>query len=123
MDHIARVDLDPFATTETWAVQVTAQTSGSKGNRKKKMATLVSAWPQSWRVSLVTQETVQDPANRSRNKYYWRVEDYVNGEWREPIAVEFDMKAVKAIKIVSRAAKERESAADESVANAMSGLE
>ena len=82
---------------EVWAAQVT--TDGGRSKRRRKIEALSHAWPDSWKVSIVSHVT--EKAGRV-NKHFMKVEDYcgvgVNPDgstehawsWREPI--EFDAK-------------------------------
>jgi len=68
----------------TWGAQVTTQKGANARRRKIEKI----RWPASWRVSLVTHERVPDPADRRKNKSFWRISDYVGGEWKPAVAME-----------------------------------
>lgn len=85
IDVLAILRVDEPTRRQTWALQVTTQ-AGRAARRRKLEAV---GWPASWRVSLVSHEATPDPANRSRRRHHWAVEDLIDGAWRERVAVEF----------------------------------
>jgi hypothetical protein len=76
---------------ETHAIQVTV--ASSRSARRKKIEAL--AWPVSWRVSVVVHGTRPKVVGRG-NDHFFKIEDYENGAWREPVAIQVDMKAIEA---------------------------
>jgi len=46
-------------------------------------------------VSVVSHERIEHPADRRQFTNHWRISDLRDGEWMEPYAIEFDMKAVE----------------------------
>lgn len=92
-DIFGCVDLLAIRPDGAWAVQVTTQAGRSERRRKVERV----PWPDAWRVSLISHEATEDPANRARRKHSWRVEDfgsYLVGAprprtWQVPVAVEF----------------------------------
>lgn len=95
------VDLMAIRASGAWALQVTTQSGRSERRRKIERV----AWPDSWRVSLVSHEAVEDPAHRGRRKHFWRVEDFgghleevplLPRTWQEPDAIEFRPSEVEA---------------------------
>jgi hypothetical protein len=78
-----------------WWIQVTTQ-EGRSGRRRRIDS---RAWPSTWRVSLVSHETVPEPANRSLRRHFFKIEDYDTVSaaygagntqkcWKKPEAVE-----------------------------------
>lgn len=83
--------IKPGGIEETWAVQVTTQ-NGRTARRRKLEGV---AWPVSWKVSLVSHETTEDPANRRRRSHFLKVEDYMgDARWGEPQAAPIDLEGL-----------------------------
>jgi hypothetical protein len=96
-DLFGCLDFIAFLGDRVWCVQVTTQ--AGRSDRRRKIEAV--GWPPSWRVSVVSHETTEDPANRARKKHWWRCEDYGDEirdgakVWSPPVATGFDKAAVE----------------------------
>lgn len=86
---------EPRMAPETWAIQVTTQNGRSE--RRRKLEAI--GWPRSWRVSLMSHETVPDPANRVRRLHSWKGEDLYRTQdgavtWLTPWVTWFNPQAI-----------------------------
>jgi len=91
-DMFGALDILAFRDDSVWAVQMTSQ-SGRSARRAKVSAI---EWPPSWKVSIISHETTQDPNHRARKLHFWKVENlnYENGGWYIQPAVQFSKKEV-----------------------------
>ena len=82
-----------------WFIQVTTQSGLNK--RRRRLEKICWKPSNNIRVSLVSHEPTDDPANRTRKFHYFRVEDYLGDcKWAEPISVgPWNRKEVEAVKI------------------------
>ena len=89
-----------------WFVQLTTQ--GGRTDRRRRLEAI--EWPDlvDWRddrgrgvrVSLITHERIPRPENRTHVDHYWRIEDYLGDKvWAPSYALDFDRKAVEAVKL------------------------
>lgn len=85
---------------ETWALQVT--THNGLTERRRKLES-IKHWPVSWRVSLASHETTQDPANRTRRLHFVRIEDYDGARWLPAQAIQFDYDEVESYRKAAEA--------------------
>lgn len=84
IDLLAIKRYEPNLQFETWALQVC--TAGGRSERRRKIEGI--RWPLTWRVTLASHETTQDPADRRRVRGFWRFEDYQgDSKWSCPVAV------------------------------------
>ena len=79
-------------TDETWAVQVTTESGRSKRRRKMEMV----EWPISWRISIVSHETMYDPARKRGKLDFLKIQDYTGGKWCNYEFVAIDVKGLEA---------------------------
>lgn len=93
----------------TWAVQVTTHGTGAVSDRRRKLEKAETRFPADWRKSIVLHVRTQDPANFSKWRDHWRVQDLQDGAWLPAVAVEFDRAAVEEAWL----AEKRESDAEE----------
>jgi hypothetical protein len=81
---------------ETWAIQVTTQAGRSARRRKIEK---VKHWPISWKVSILSHETIPDPANRSHKLHYLKKETWQHGVvtgWSDSTAFAIKAKEIDA---------------------------
>jgi len=84
---------------QSWLLQVTTQ--AGLPARRKKIDAVSDKIPDNILISLVTHERTQDPANRSRSKNFWRMQNWNHDtkSWNEPTAVEFHAGEIRKITI------------------------
>jgi len=91
LDFLALPRVDAPDAGGVWAIQVTTQKGRSP--RRKKILEHLAYWPSAWRISIVSQETIPNPANLAKRLYFWRVEDLDTdmGMWGKPTAIPFTL--------------------------------
>jgi hypothetical protein len=69
-------------------IQMTTQ--AGRPLRRKKIQGI--PWPEDMRIFLFSMETTDDPSNRTRKLFFWKIEqfDTTNKTWSEPYAIPFN---------------------------------
>ena len=80
LDLLAIRETNPDDGRLVWAIQTT--TAAGRTARRRRLEAV--AWPDSWRVSVVTHEAQVDPAHRARRLHFLRVDTWIGSIRTEP---------------------------------------